>query len=162
MSLPDNPKEALAAFLVSLHDRYYVWYSRSTKLHYEIWLPLHLASLLIGAATALVAALAPEESLKTFGTARILLIVLPVAATALSTITAQSRLHQRYQLREDGRRKVQNLLNEGRRRFAGAKEDAEYGAIHKDLEVAIDEIEKEQSASFFLLSKSEPPRTTGT
>ena len=149
--LSGDPKDALAAFLIELHDLYYLWYAKSVTWHYAIWLPLHLAALLIGAATAVVAALATEESLKGLGIGRVLLVILPLVGTALSTAVVQSRLHHRYELRENGRRLVQSLWNEGRRRYAAATSPQEYSAIHEDLEKRLDRIEAEQGASFFSL-----------
>jgi hypothetical protein len=156
-SLPGNPKDALAAFLLELHDLYYDWYERSVNRHYAIWLPLHLAALLIGAATTVVAALASDEALAGHGIGRVLLVILPLLGTALSTAVVQSRLHQRYQLRENGRRQVQVLWNEGRRRFAAATAPEEFSAIHEELEKRLDQIEGEQGASFFSLVATAAP-----
>jgi hypothetical protein len=145
----DNPKDALAAFLIEIDKVYYSWYENSVKRLRLLWHPLYWSGLLIGASTAAVAALATEQSFKSFGLIRMLLVLLPILGAFLSTIVVQSQLSQRFQLRENGRRKVQHLLNEGRQRFAEARSVEEYSNIHADLAGRLDQIEEEQGSSFF-------------
>ena len=157
---PDQPKESLAAFLIELDEEYLDWYEKSVKWLRRIWQPLYWSGLLIGACTAVVAALATEESLTSFGVIRSLLVVLPILGTFLSTIALQSQLSQRFQLREDGRRKVQHLLNSGRKRFAAALKPEDYSAIHDDLIEQLDLVEGEQGSGFFAFVH--PARDTGS
>src|SRR5215813_3140507 len=142
--LPDNPKDALAAFLAELDKDYVDWYERSVKWLRRLWHPLYWSGLLIGSCTAVVAALATEESFQSFGAIRSLLVILPILGTFLSTIAVQSQLSQRFQLRENGRREVQNLLNDGRQRFAAAQKSEDYSAVHNDLIKRLDTIEEQQ------------------
>jgi len=164
VALAENSKAALNDFLIDLHDIWYVWYEKSVTRHYWLWLPITVFALLSGFATSIIAALATEESLKGFAFVRILLVVLPALGAALSTVAVQSRLHDRYNLREDGRRAVQALWNEGRRRFAAATTAQEYTTIHADLEARLDRIEKDQAIGFFSLAAppSQKPQATGT
>ena len=151
-SLADNPKKALVDFLRELREEYYPWYASSSTWHYRIWLPIHLIGLFSGFATAILAAIATEEWFKNYSAIRILLILLPALGTALTTVAVQSRLHERYQLREEGRRKIQDLWNEGRRRYAAATTPEDYTAIHAEMTKQVDQIEKEQSDVFFSLA----------
>jgi hypothetical protein len=149
LSLPDNPKGALAAFLVELEQSYYAWYENSVKWLRRIWHPLYWSGILIGASTAVIAALATEESFKSFGVIRLLLVILPIVGAFLSTVVVQSQLSERFQPRENGRRRVQHLLNTGRQRFAAAQKPEDYSAIHADLVKQLDAVEDEQGSGFF-------------
>lgn len=155
-SLADDPKKALEDFLLELRQVYYPWYDRSVGRHYWLWLPIHLIGLFSGFATSIIAALATEESFKSFGLVRLLLVLLPALGAALSTVVVQSRLHERYQLRENGRIAIQNQWNEGRRKYAAARTAEEYSTIHAELVQRVNQIEAEQSASFFSLAGSRP------
>jgi len=151
--LPDTPKAALESFLNDLHTTYYVWYDRSVRRHYNTWLPLQFLTLGSGFASSIIAALLTDDAFKGLSAGRIALVVLPAIASAAATIAAQSRLYDRYQLRERGRAGVQALINDGRMRFGGAKTDAEYGVIHKKLKDSLDLIEKTQGEGFFSFVK---------
>jgi hypothetical protein len=162
MATADKPKAALDEFITKLINVYYPWYEKSVRRHYTVWLPLHIVSLFSGFATAILAAIATEQTFKNFSAIKLLLIILPAIGAAGSTVAVQSHLFERYQLRENGRRAIQNLYNEGLSRFAAAKSDDEYTAIHNDLIAKLNIIEEQQSTSFFLfLTKDKSPHTGG-
>ncbi len=148
--------------LIELHDEYYRWHESSVNIHRRLWHPLYWSGLLIGAATAAVAAFASDAPFSSFGVVRVSLILLPILGAFVSTVTVQSQLSRRFQLRENGRRRVQDLWNEGRVRYAAVKTDAEWTAIHDDLARRLDGIEQEQGASFFaFVHPAAQPRQLG-
>jgi hypothetical protein len=77
------------------------------------------------------------------------LIVLPALSSAVTYIAVQTRINDLYQLREDGRRSIQNLYYEARGRHAAATTPHADVAIYQDIVKRVDEIEQQQSTSFF-------------
>jgi hypothetical protein len=149
--VPSDSKEAVEQFLKELIEIYYPWYASSVRTHYWISLPLQWIVLLSGFATSILAALATREVLTQFPFIRILLIVLPALGSAAATVAVQARLYDRYQLREDGRRSIQNLYNEARGKYAAAQTPHAHAAIYQEIVNRVDEIERQQSNSFFSL-----------
>jgi hypothetical protein len=87
------------------------------------------------------------------------LILLPALGSAATTVAVQSKLYERYQLREKGRLAVQSLYNEGRVKFAAASNDTQsYSAIHAELAKRLEQIENEQGTSFFSLAGARASR----
>jgi hypothetical protein len=148
-TLADTPKAALEDFLNELSDVYYPWYDKSVLRHYRIWLPVQFVTLGSVFASSIIAALLTDEAFKGLSAGRIALVVLPAIGGAAATIATQSRLYDRYQLREAGRLGIQNLVNVGRARFASAKDDADYAAIHNELIRDLEAIEAAQGQGFF-------------
>lgn len=159
--LADSPKKALEAFLKELSDVYYPWYDKSVKRHYHLSVPIQTIALFAGFATSVLAAVATQDTFKNFGVVRLLLILLPALGSAVTTIAVQSRLYERYQLRENGRRTIQAIYNEGRARYAAAGTPQDYTAIHTELVKRVDDVEAGQSAGIFslLLTQQKPQHT---
>ena len=141
--------------MLDVHDIYYVWYEKSVRRHYWLWLPITVVALLSGFATSIIAALATQESFGQFAVIRVLLVVLPALGAAVSTVAIQSRLYERYHLRENGRRDMQALWNEGRGKFAAAKTPEDYKSVYDELVARLNEIERHQAADFFSLGVAE-------
>jgi hypothetical protein len=160
--LANNPKDALDVFLIDIHDIYYVWYEKSVNRHNRLWLPITWFGLFSGFATSIIAALATEESFKHFTIIRILLVVLPALGSALISISVQSGLQERYQLREMGRRGVQKLWNEGRASYAEATTPEQYSSIYRDLAARLDQIEKQQAIGFFSIAAASVSKKSKT
>jgi len=152
--IPKDPKEAVDQLIKELIEIYYPWYDCAVKKHRWISLPLQWVGLLCGFATSILAALATQEFLTRFPFIRVLLIVLPALGSATATFLVQARINERYQLREDGRRSIQHLYNETRGKHAAATTPHADTTIYQDAVNRIDEIEKEQSISFFSLLSS--------
>ena len=148
-----DPKAALAQFLTSVHDDFYIWYDRSVRHHYQTWLPLQVITLLSGFLTSILAAAMSDSTFTNFGAWRVVLVVLPALGSAASTIAVQARLYDRYQLRERGRAAMQALHLEGQRRFAAATEPSDFSAIHEELEKRLNAIELAQGEGFFAFLK---------
>ena len=147
--LQKTPREALEAYIIHLEKSYYKWYERSVFRNYYFWLTTQLVSLVAGFGTALFAALINKDELGSFQMGRIVLIVLPVIGSLASTVLIQSRVHERWKLREEGRIQFQSLVTDGRRMYASAKSDEEWSSIHLELQNKTEEIEKAQSLGFF-------------
>jgi hypothetical protein len=147
--LQRTPQDALEAYILHLEKAYYPWYRRSVSKNYYLWLIAQMVALLSGFGTALVAVILKEEQFRGFQTGRIILIILPIVGSLASTVLIQSRVNARWKLREEGRIAFQSLVTEGRRRFAAATTDAEWTAIHHELEQKTEEVEKSQSLGFF-------------
>jgi len=147
--IDDSPKEALNAFLLEIDKDYYEWYEKNVKQLRLWWRLSEYVQIGSSFVTAILAAIATEEWFTSFGPFRIALILLPVFGAACTVAAAKSHLHERYQLREDGRRSIQNAFNSGRQRYAEASTPAEYAEIHAQLVKQLNEIEAQQSAGFF-------------
>jgi hypothetical protein len=151
VQLADSPKKALEDFLNELIQVYYPWYERSVNLHYYVSIPIQTIALLAGFATAVLAAVATQDTFKQFGLVRLLLILLPALGSAATTVAVQSKLYERYQLRENGRRSIQAIYNEGRAKYAAAATPQEYTTIHTELIKKVDDVEAGQSTGIFSL-----------
>lgn len=147
--LPDNPKDSLGASIIYLENAYLKWYERSVSRNQYFYHIIQVIALVSGFGTALVAALLKDEQFRGFSAGRIVLVVLPLIGSLCATVLAQSRVYERWRLRENGRLAIQALSNEGRQRYAEAKTPEEYTQIHKELNAKVDEIEKSQSAGYF-------------
>jgi hypothetical protein len=152
LAFADNPKAALDQFLSDLIEKYYPWYRRSVTLHYWLSVPIQIFALLSGFGTSILAALVTDQTFKSISFIRVLLILLPALGAAAATVAVQSKLYDRYELREKGRHAIQSLYNEGRMRYAAATSSQDYTDIHIDLVKRVDQIEAEQSARFFSLT----------
>jgi len=64
-------------------------------------------------------------------------------------VIVQTGLHNRWELRERGRRGFQRLVDRGRQEYAAAKDHADYSRIHESLVKAAARIEAEQGEGFF-------------
>jgi len=149
----ETPKEALQAYITHLETAYYKWYEASVRRNYVLWLCCQILALVAGFGTSVLAALLKQQLLSG-GSGAWVVIILPFLGSIASTVVVQSRVYERWRLREEGRVAFQGLVTEGRRRFAGAASPAEYSDIHKCLGEEVARIEKEQSGAFFALSPS--------
>jgi Na+/melibiose symporter-like transporter len=149
MSIEDNPKAALAAYISELENDYQPWYESATVRNYWIWSIAQGTVIIAGLLTAVAAALATEESFKSFGFLRLILIVLPIIGTFAATFLVQTRVRDLFALRERGRQAIQRLVTKGRADFAAAIKPEEYTAIHLQLAKEVEEIEAAQTQSFF-------------
>jgi hypothetical protein len=149
--IPSDSKQAVGQFLNELIEIHYPWYDHRVKRYYWFSSVIQWIGLLAGFATSIIAALATPDLLRQYPFIRTFLIVLPALASAVTYIAVQTRLNDLYQLREDGRRSIQNLYYEARGRHAAATTPHADVAIYQDIVKRVDEIEKQQSASFFSL-----------
>lgn len=149
MTLKDNSKDALADFIERLSKSFLKWYNRSVRRYATAWTALQSISLTSSFLTSIFAALMTEDAFKGLGWGRLVLVILPATGAAVSNITVQAKLYELYQLRERGRTLVQELCLQGERRFAAAKNDDEFLAIHEELETKLNKIEAEQGQGFF-------------
>jgi hypothetical protein len=144
--------EALRGFVDELHRDYEVWYSKSTRRVMRTYSALQGLSLLSGFLTSVLTALTTKEM---FGTNwRIVLIVLPSIGSLAATALLQFRVYDLWQLREDARIAFQDLVIEGRKRLAAAKNKQECYEIHESLQLRATAIEKENKDRFFALTRS--------
>lgn len=151
--LPSNPKDALAAFLIEIDESYYPWYDKSVKRLRRIWYGLHWLGMILGVSASAIASVVTEAEWEA-AWVRILLFLFPLLATIISTVVVQSRLAQRFELRENGRRIIQALSVDGERRYAAASTDGDYTKIHEDIAKRVEQLEKEQGATFFAIVRT--------
>ena len=85
------------------------------------------------------------------------MIVLPSLAAASTVAVTQSRLQERYQLRENGRRAIQTLYYAGCQRFAQATTDKEYSDLHAELVANLEDLEGLQGEGFFATAFGQTP-----
>jgi hypothetical protein len=147
-----TPREAVESFAKRIHEDFEKWYDEHEGICRRWYIGLQVLALLLSLATATIAALADE---KAFGTwAKYALVILPLAASLVTSLLSQIRFYDLWKLREQGRIQFQDLAFEAERRAAAAT-DAECTAIHEELQKRVNEIESTQSASFFGLFSSD-------
>ena len=128
-AIPDTPKEALLSFLAEVDRDYVKWYDSTVIWLRRCWRLSSYIQIGSGFGTSLLAAVATEEWFATYGPLRVILILLPTLAAACTVAVTQSRLYERYQLRENGRRATQTLYYSGCQRFAQATSPEEGGVL---------------------------------
>ncbi|HJR09440.1 MAG TPA: hypothetical protein VJ842_19420 [Pyrinomonadaceae bacterium] len=149
-TLPATPKEALEAFIIKIEKDRYRRYKHLTTKNQFFYFLFQWMSILAGFGTALIAALLKEEQFGDWGRGRILLVTLPIVGTLATTAFTQTRVYDRWKLRQQGFLAFQSLVNVGRQRFAEANGSVEeYCKIHKELIRMVDEIEAQQHTNFF-------------
>lgn len=146
--IEDNPKAALESFIRELETFYYPWYDDATTRNYYTWFVAQGLSLVSGFATAVLAALIRQDQLRSWGTVRVTLVVLPLLGSLASTFLMQSRIAELEALRERGRETVQRLANVARVDFAAVSSPEQYTEIHRMLVSEVSTLEQEQSRGF--------------
>ena len=149
MAIPDDPKSALESYLEELEDDYYSWYSKATVRNYWIWLLGQGTTIAAGLLTAVVAALASEDALRSFGVLRVLLVILPLIGTLAATFLLQTRVRELFALREKGRQSIQSIASRGRIQFAACSKPQDFTLVHTELEKEVGKVEAEQNLGFF-------------
>jgi hypothetical protein len=152
-AIHDNPKEAVESYIRHLETAYYKWYARSVKRNFALWVTLQTVALVAGIATAVLAALLKEKIVSGDGVAWVF-VILPLISSVASSVVAQSRVYDRWRLREYGRAEFQNLATKGRQRFASINSSSGYAELHDQLRKDTHEIEKAQGKGFFALGPS--------
>lgn len=152
----DNSREALSLFLQELEAEYQVWYARAAARCDRLHHALFITSVVSGFGTSVLAALLKDEYFHGYTWGRIVLITLPFLGSLASTLRAQTRVQARWKLREDGRRTIKTLADEGKRKYADASSSradlSEFARIYKDLQRRRDELEEFQSNACFELT----------
>lgn len=149
-TIHDTPEEAAKAYIIHLETAYYKWYEKDVRRNYYFWLLFQIVAIVAGFSTSILVAFYKKE-IHSDGTIAALAVILPALGSLASTILVQSRVNERWQLRETGRIAFQNLVTEGRLRFAAATTSQEFTEIHQDLSKQASKIEERQSESFFAI-----------
>lgn len=144
----DNPKQSLLEYFIYL-EREYSWYERAAKIHNVIWIVAQGTVIVSSLLTALVAALAHEQTFKSYDWLRISLIVLPLLGTFSSSVLLQTRVRDLLNLRDKGRQNVRTIIDNGKVEFAAATTEVKYTIIHRDLIEKMDKLDQEQTTGFF-------------
>ena len=98
--LPHQPREFLEKYIRELEDDYYPWYEKTSRRNKYLWMIAQVTVIVVGFATAIVAALAKDLSLVSITMPRLLLIILPIISSFAATVLVQARLLERKMLRE--------------------------------------------------------------
>ena len=154
-SLTEDPKEALATFLNDLKNGYYPWYDARVDQLRLVSVTVKALGMIVAFATTTIAAFATKENMEQMPWMHLALVVLPLIGALLAAILAQWRIVEGYQLREDGRRSVQHLINIGRAQYAAAKEPQNFTDVHLDLAGKLNLVEREQGEKFFVIARPE-------
>src|SRR5437016_4721181 len=109
-TLPGTAKEGLQHYIHELETLYYPWYETAAQRHFYVWVAIQAIAISAGVAAALVAALANGQQLLGVGTVRLLLVVLPLLGSTASALLVQTRVRDLMALREQGRQRVQHLI----------------------------------------------------
>lgn len=150
MAVKDNPKDALAAYIDELTNDHCVWYVKSCRKNYRLWLCCQILALTAGFGTSLLAALMQGSLLNGESTTlKWTLVILLFVGSVAVTVVAQSRVFLRWKLRERGRREFESLLTGARASYAAATDEETYSAIHEQLRNRVEAIEKDQSETYF-------------
>lgn len=144
-SLPDQPREALEAYIRELEEGYYPWYEKASRRNKYLLMIAQVTVIVTGFATAIVAALAKDLSLVNITLPRLLLIILPIISSFAATVLVQARLLERKLLRERGRQTIQGLIELAKVDFAEAKGDESLSEIHKKLVEDVQDLEGRQA-----------------
>lgn len=147
-SVPDDPKQALYEYFHYL-EREYSWYERAAVLHNVVWFVAQGTVIIVSLLTALIAALAHDETFKDYGLLRACLIGLPLLGTLASSVLLQTRVRDLLNLRDRGRQDVRTIIDQGRAEFAAATSPERYTEIHRELITKMDKLDKEQTVGFF-------------
>lgn len=149
MPLATTPRDALGAYIHEIETEYYPWYETSVKTLKRITIPLQFGALVAGFASSILAAAFTSEAGPVNPAIRIVLIVLPALGSAFTSFLVQARLFDHFQLRENGRFRIQSLATEARLKYACLTTDAEFGSYLDDLRKRVDEVEATQGEAFF-------------
>ena len=147
MTLPDTPKAALENYINELRTLYYPWYETASEHNYRYFQAAQAISILAAVATAILAAIMTGEQFASWG--RVSLIILSILGSLVPSLVAQTRLRELWALREQGRQKVQYLIETGTAQFASASTSSEYTKIHVWLVDEIATLEADQSRRFY-------------
>lgn len=147
--IKDNPKEALEGYIKELEADYYGWYESAMIKNFWIWSIAQGVAVVAGLVTAVVAALASEDTFRSFGFLRMILIIFPLIGTFAATFLLQTRVRDLFALRERGRQAIQFVTTTGKARFAAATKKEEFTAIHLEMAAVVEKIESEQNTGFF-------------
>jgi hypothetical protein len=118
-------KDLLEDLIDQIADKEVPFYRCSAQANYIGWHVLVVLTIMISAAAALIAALAPEDKLKE-PLIRGFLIGLPLVGSALTTFLRTLNLHARERNREIGLIEAERLLRTARSLLASAATDEEY------------------------------------
>jgi hypothetical protein len=161
-SLPDRPKEALEKYIADLQENYYPWYERASRNNYYLWLIAQIVAVFAGFATAIIAALMDHLANVGLTFLRILLIALPIVGSFAATLLVQTRALERKALRERGRRTIQGLIAEAKERYAAAKVDTDFTAVHRQLIENVQAEEAYQATEFVRIAPEAFQTRSGT
>jgi hypothetical protein len=149
--IQDEPKKALQEYFTYLETEYQ-WYERAAKLHNIVWIVFQGILIISSILTALIAALAHEETFKSYDWLRMLLVVLPLLGVFATTILSQIGTRDLLKLREKGRQDIRTIIDHGQTEFAAATTTERYTTIHRDLVAKMDMLDNEQTDGFFSLA----------
>jgi hypothetical protein len=142
-SLPENPKDAFARYILELEHSYQPWYERASRFNKIMFVIGQGTAILAGATTAFVAALVGEQG---FAEVKWLLVLLPLVGAFATALLAQTRVRDILALRENGRQQIEALIDTARAAYAvpAASEEA-ITKQHYDLISEVSRLEKQQA-----------------
>lgn len=165
MALSDEPKAALQEYIEQLSTDYYTWYKRRHVAHRRFWSVGQIVVLLAGFLATAAGALATADSeLSRSLPVRLVLIFLPMLGALVSALLSQTRTREMMALREQGRERIQYLVDRARVDFAAASKSGQADKlteIHRALVEDVSLLEKEQGRIYFLTVAEGSNRATG-
>jgi hypothetical protein len=149
MPLIADPTEAFGRYMGELRSEYLSWYQSAIKVNSWGWQIAQGVGLAASFAAAVLAALWKEQTMMSFETIRVWLIVLPLIASFASSILVQLRPREIMLLRDAGREAIQNLIADAEARYpAIASDPAAISLLHQELVARVSAIEQSQTAEF--------------
>ena len=155
--LPDQPKEALAAYIAELEESYYPWYEKASRRNFYFWLTAQIVSVFAGFATAIIAALIDHLAGIGLTSMRLLLITFPIVGSFAATLLVQTRALERKALRERGRQAFQGLIAKAKSDYAGCSAKEDFTTVHEKLIKDVQCVEAEQVIVFVRTAPGPPP-----
>jgi hypothetical protein len=144
------PKGAAAQYIDHIYKYYYKDYDRESVKYQRLFNFLTLSVILLGFLTSVLAAVQKQEVIKYYSAyVGWSLIVLPFLSSLIATVLTQFRIREKFNLREDARLKANELVTKARIRFAAAKEEKDYTALHQWLADEIYRLQIKQKMGFF-------------
>ena len=143
-SLPENPKDAFARYILELEHSYQPWYERASRFNKIMFVIGQGTAILAGATTAFVAALVVDK--QEFAEVKWLLVLLPLVGAFATALLAQTGVRDILALRENGRQQIEALIDTARAAYAAraASEEA-ITKLHNDLISEVSRLEKQQA-----------------
>lgn len=157
--IPDNPKDALASYILELRQHYYPWYASHSRRHSQFLAIGQGVAIVAGMLASVLAASVTKEMMIQFGFIKTALVVLPLIGTLASSFLAQARVRELLALRERGRERIQALVSQAEADYAAAADDdAKLTAIHSALVAEVSQLEQHQAVEFLVVA----PGAAGT
>src|SRR5262249_32926449 len=121
-------KNQVDELLKQLETEYLSWYEKSHRRWLVGYVVLQIVTLLLGFASAVIAAFVDAEAFKSW--AKATLTALPLVTTLCTAVLTQAKFSEMFRIREEGRLAILELILEGQNGLLKAKTDDEQARLY--------------------------------